>query len=272
VKRIDIRTSVENNARDHILRATFPVLYIVETASAEGVFEVRERPAALIRPADVAEWIEEPVNCYPQKRFVDVSDGSLALGVLNRGLPEYEVITDEHGHSAVAVTLLRCVEWLSRGDLATRRGDAGPPLFTPEAQCQGLSVFDYALVPHPGTWESEEALVLREAQAFNTPVRVLVTDQHTGELPATASMVEVEPRGLVVSAIKRQYDGEGLVVRVYNPLRHAVEASIRPGFAASQAFMANLVEEAREQLFWGGDEPLHIGVRASEIVTLLFLP
>ncbi len=272
VRRIDIRTAVENNARDHILRATFPVLYRVETASAEGVFEVRERPAALIRPADVAEWIEEPVNCYPQKRFVDVSDGSLALGVLNRGLPEYEVITDEHGHSAVAVTLLRCVEWLSRGDLATRRGHAGPPLFTPEAQCQGLSVFDYALVPHTGTWESEEAQVLREAQAFNTPVRVLVSDQHAGELPATTSIVEVEPRSLVVSAIKRPYDGEGLVVRVYNPLRHAVEASIRPGFAASQAFVTNLVEESQEQLFWGGDEPLHIGMRAGEIVTLLFLP
>ena len=272
VRRIDIRTSVENNARDHILRATFPVLYIVETASAEGVFEVRERPAALIRPADVAEWIEEPVNCYPQKRFVDVSDGSLALAVLNRGLPEYEVITDEHGHSAVAVTLLRCVEWLSRGDLATRRGHAGPPLFTPEAQCQGLSVFDYALVPHSGTWESEEALVLREAQTFNVPVRVFVSDQHVGALPATASIVEVEPRSLVVSAIKRQYDGDGLVVRVYNPLGYAVEASIRPGFAASQAFVANLLEQPQEQLFWGGDEPLHIGMRTGEIVTVLFLP
>jgi alpha-mannosidase len=279
VRRIEIRTSVENYAKDHILRVTFPVSYTVETVSAEGVFEVRERPAALPRPADVSEWIEEPVNRFPQKRFVDVSNGAQALGILNRGLPEYEVVQDESGGSAVAVTLLRCVEWLSRSDLATRRGHAGPHEFTPEAQCQGASVFDYALVPHSGDWQSEEALVLREAQAFNTPARVIAGDQHAGALPSTASLVEVEPRSLVVSAIKRQHDGQdtrdgksgGMVVRLYNPLRHAVEARIRPGFAASRAFMANLLEEPQEQLFWGGDEPLHIGMRTGEIVTLLFI-
>jgi len=231
---------------------------------------VRERPAALLRPADVAEWIEEPVNCYPQKRFVDLSDGTLALGVLNRGLPEYEVVKDDKGNSAVAVTLLRCVEWLSRGDLSTRRGHAGPPEFTPEAQCQGESVFDYALVPHGGDWQAEDALMLREAHAFNAPVRVIVSHQHAGELPSRASLIEVEPGGVVVSAIKRQHDGQGTVVCVYNPLRHAVEASIRPGFAASRAYLTNLIEEPQEQLFWSGDEPLHIGMRAGEIVTLLF--
>ncbi|HEV2581616.1 MAG TPA: glycoside hydrolase family 38 C-terminal domain-containing protein, partial [Ktedonobacteraceae bacterium] len=269
MRRIDIHTSVDNCARDHILRVAFPVSYVVETASAEGVFEVRERPAAQPLPPDVAGWIEQPVNRFPQKRFVEVSDGTHALAVLNRGLPEYEIIADEHGQSAIAVTLLRCIEWLSRGDLTTRRGHAGPALHTPEAQCQGQSVFDYALVLHGGDWEAEDALALREAQAFNTPVLVVISDQHTGELPSQASLVEVEPRSLVVSAIKRPHDG-GLVVRVYNPLRRAVEAAIRPGFAATRVFTTNLVEEPQEQLLWSGDEPLYVGLRAGEIATLHF--
>ncbi len=57
MRRIDIRTSVDNRARDHTLRVTFPVSYKVETASAEGAFEVRERPAAQPLPEDVATWI-----------------------------------------------------------------------------------------------------------------------------------------------------------------------------------------------------------------------
>jgi mannosylglycerate hydrolase len=177
----------------------------------------------------------------------------------------------------VALTLLRCVEWLSRNDLSTRRGHAGPMEYTPEAQCLGHQEFDYALVPHSGDWEADEALVLREAQAFNTPVRAVVTEQHAGQQPSQATLIEVEPRELVVSAIKRSNSGEGLIVRVYNPLSHAVEASLRPGVAVSKAFVTNLYEEQQEQLFWSGEgnkeipsQPIHIGMRAREIVTILF--
>ncbi len=267
VRRIDIHTSVENKIKDHRLRVTFPVPYAVESAAAEGTFEVRSRPIVAPRPADVSEWLEEPVNTFPQKRFVDVSNGTVGLGVLNRGLPEYEIVQDESGQQAVAVTLLRCVEWLSRADLSTRRGHAGPMEFTPEGQCLGRHEFDYALVPHSGDWEAEEALVLREAQAFNTPVRVLVAEQHEGPLPSRATLVEVEPRTLVVSAIKQSESGQGVIVRVYNPLSHAVEASLQPGFACTKAFVTNLQEELA-----GHPQglPLHIGLRAGEIATILF--
>src|SRR6266567_4326377 len=281
VRRIDIHTRVENKVKDHRLRVIFPVSYTVESVAAEGTFEVRMRPVAAPRPADVTDWLEEPVNTFPQKRFVDISNGSIGLGILNRGLPEYEILQEglgiAPGQMGVAVTLLRCVEWLSRGDLSTRRGHAGPMEYTPEAQCLGNQEFDYALVPHSGDWEAGEALVLREAQAFNTPVRAVVAEQHPGQQPARAALVEVEPQELVVSAIKCSNAGEGLIVRVYNPLDHAVEASLRPGVAATRAFVTNLHEERREQLFWSGEgneghesEPVHVGMRAGEILTIVF--
>jgi alpha-mannosidase len=298
VRRIDIHTSVENVAKDHRLRVTFPLPYTVEDAAAEGTFEVRIRPIAAPRSADVADWLEQPVNTFPQKRFVDASNGTIGLGVLNRGLPEYEIIhvdADEPNHPdtaderedpairrgrfiaptadlsarmSIAVTLLRCVEWLSRGDLPTRLGHAGPMEFTPEAQCLGHHEFDYALVPHGGDWEAEEALVLREAQAFNTPVRVLVTEPHAGQLPSRASLLEVEPRTLVVSAIKQSQTGQGVIVRIYNPLSHPVEATIQPGFACTTAFVAKLNEEVIAEHPQG--LPLHLKVRSGEIATILF--
>src|SRR5262249_12903058 len=151
-----------NTARDHRLRVLFPMPFAAATAAAEDTFAVTLRPARQLEPASGEqawdEWAEPPLNTQPQKRFVDLSDGTHGLGVLNRGLPEHEglAVPGAAGTavSAVALTLLRCVEWLSRDDLATRRGHAGPPLHTPEAQGLGTHVFEYALVPHPGTWEA----------------------------------------------------------------------------------------------------------------------
>jgi alpha-mannosidase len=146
---------------------------------------------------------------------------------------------------------------------------------TPEAQCPGHHEFDYALVPHTGDWTAEEALVLREAQAFNTPVttRAVVTEQHPGVLPARAALVAVEPRELVVSAVKRSNNGQGLVVRIYNPLDHEVEANISLGIAFKQAYMANLLEEYQGPVdAVTGTRSINVGthVRGGGIVTLVF--
>src|SRR5207248_9869966 len=86
-------------------------------------------------------------------------------------------------------------------------------------------------------------LVLREAQAFNTPIRALVSEQHEGQLPSQSTLIEVEPPALVVSAIKQSEAGNDLIVRIYNPLSRNVQATIRPGLACTQAFVTNLNEE-----------------------------
>ena len=287
-RRIDIHTSVENKAKDHRLRVVFPLPYTVDQVAAEGTFEVRTRPVAQPVPPDVTEWAEAPVNVFPQKRFVDTSNGEIGLSILNRGLPEYEVIridnqsaigddaTSEQGGQAVAITLLRCIEWLSRGDLSTRQGHAGPMEYTPEAQCLGHHEFDYALVPHRGTWESENGLVVREAQIFNTPVttRTVGVEQHDGKLPSHTSFLVVEPDELVLSALK--HSEEGIVVRVYNPLARSVDATIIPGFAFTQVDMANLLEEylEEESSLLAIDQAtgsVRVSIRGGGIMTLLFM-
>ncbi len=291
VRRIDIHTSVENKAKDHRLRVAFPVSYTVDQVAVEGTFEVRMRPVTQPIPPDVTEWAEVPVNVFPQKRFVDISNGEIGLGILNRGLPEYEVIhvNDQPGaevssaqeRQAVAITLLRCVEWLSRGDLSTRHGHAGPMEHTPEAQCLGHHEFDYALVTHRGTWESENALVLREAQIFNTPIttRTVGTEQHAGKLPSHTSFIAVEPDELVLSAVKHsekeQRKQRGLAIRVYNPAGQSVNAKIRPGFAFTQVHMANLLEEYLEEessllTIDQAAGSVQISIRSGGIMTLLF--
>src|SRR5439155_22175091 len=72
----------------------------------------------------------------------------LALGV--DGLREYAVL---HDGQTIAITLLRAVGFLSRGDLPERRGHAGPALATPSAQCLGEQRYRYTVVPLDGDAE-----------------------------------------------------------------------------------------------------------------------
>ncbi|GCE48161.1 alpha mannosidase-like protein [Thermosporothrix hazakensis] len=280
MRRVDIHTRIENKVKDHRLRVLFPVPYRPEAVMAESTFQVCQRPISLPEPVNVSTWIEYPVATFPQKRFVDLSTSQFGLAILNQGLPECEVLPSgfgvEEGGTAVAITLLRCVDWLSRGDLPNRQGHAGPMEHTPEAQCPGFYEFDYALVPHAGAWDGEEALVLREAQTFTTRLatRAVIEEIHEGRFPSREAFVTVEPAALVVSAVKRWQRGKGIVVRLYNPFASAVHATVHLRFSFWKVSRANLLEECQEVVATaqGGEEAGSSGeMRAGEQrVTLEF--
>lgn len=132
------------------------------------------------------------------------------LALLNKGLPEYEVTDD----GVIYLTLLRCVRWLSRDDLKTRPGHAGPRYETPEAQCLGRHALEYAIMPYEGDWL--EARVWEEAARYNLPL-VALRIEGGGKLPPAMSFLEVKPEGLLVSAVKRAEDGAALIVRLHSP-------------------------------------------------------
>jgi len=283
-RRVEFHTSVANAAKDHRLRVLFPVPFSCDTVSAEGAFEVTRRPVDFRTGQEEkhattrqpwADWAELPVNTQPQRRFADLSDGERGLAVLNHGLPEYEVIQTERG-SAFALTLLRSVEWLSRNDLWTRRGHAGPAILTPEAEGQGTRTFEYALVPHAGSWESNDGLVLQEASAYEAPMRVVVTDQRAGgTLPGAWSFLQVTPACLMVSAVKRSATGEALIVRLANPLARPVSAEITLDVPFDDVEIVDLSEQAHTAAH---ESPLArilsngVGttLRGGEILTLRF--
>jgi alpha-mannosidase len=269
-RRVEIRTTVENTARDHRLRALFPVPFAVAAAEAESVFEVARRVAQRTPPVTGSydDWIEAPVNTHPQKRFVSVGESGCGLAVLNRGITEYEALPN-----AIALTLLRCTDWLSHSNLATRKGPAGPMLRTPEAQGIGSHVFEYALVPHAGTWNAEGGLVMREAQAFEAPLQACATEVHPGVLPAAWSFVDVAPSGVVLSAVKRTALGDGVVIRVYNAEEDDTTAELTLALPFRRVATVNLNEEdvpqAARDLEVGGRR-VRLPLRGGEIRALRF--
>jgi len=157
LRRIDIRTVVENRMRNHRLRALFPCGIQTDTSYSEGAFHVISRS---VEPPKSDVGREELVGTNPQKSFVDVNNGRIGLAIANRGLPEYEIV-EEDGKAVIALTLLRSIGAISQKGLLTRKGLVGPPISTPNAQCIGRYEFFYSIIPHRGDWR--KGRILQEA-------------------------------------------------------------------------------------------------------------
>jgi mannosylglycerate hydrolase len=193
-ERLEFHTRVENRARDHRLRILFPAERF-ELVRAEGHFAVARRDP---RPVWNGAWREPPHDT--NHTLGAVAAGGLTL--LARGLPEYEATAD----GALALTLLRCIGWLSRDDLSTRRGGAGPQLPVPGAQCLGTHRFEYALE----LGEPADAELVRRSQDY----RFDFVEGPPGVRLDRPLRVEGD---VVLSALKIAEDGDGLVLRAFNP-------------------------------------------------------
>jgi mannosylglycerate hydrolase len=194
-QRIELTTRVGNRASDHRLRVRFPCPGRVETVRAEGHFGVVRRGP---RPVSSESWFEPPHS-------TNHTLGAVAAGrlvVLGKGLPEYEVTQE----GEVALTLLRCVGWLSRDDLSTRRRGAGPQLPVPGAQCHGDHLFEYAVeLGEPG-----DAELVRRSHDYRFD---FVEGPPGVELESPMAELDGD---LVFSALKGAEDGDGAILRVFH--------------------------------------------------------
>lgn len=260
VERIEIRTEVDNRSEDHRFRVHFPTRLKATHSYAEGHYAVVQRPVTLPPPG--ADWMEPATGTHPQKAFVDISDGEVGLLIANRGLPEFEALSSEQG-TTLALTLLRSVGWLSRDDLSTRHGGAGPAIETPEAQCLGKSTFEYAIVPHAGGWQR----AYQQAHDFASPLRAIVVLPKGGSLPTRFGLLSVEPDTVVVSAVKLAEEGGGTIVRIYNPSPESVGGAIRLGLPVKSAWQVNLNEEKLQKAEVVDDATIPFTIHPAEILS-----
>lgn len=211
VPRVDLDLRVENSAQDHRLRMLFPVAGPVDRFEAATTFDVAARTPG---PSEDEGWMQAPPATFPHQGFVHAN----GLSVIAPGLPEAEVISGEP--SKIAITLLRCVGSLSRLDLRSRPGPAGPGTDTPGAQCAGSLFARLSLFAGLDPVRAREAeLGLRAVLCGDEPL-----------VAESEPLLEVEPSTLLLSAFKPAESGDGVVVRILNPTATAQEARVTFGF------------------------------------------
>jgi alpha-mannosidase len=200
----------ENRAAGHRLRLRVPVA-ARGRATADMAFGPDERQLVRFKASDyLLEWL---ATTAPMHRYV--SGGGWTL--LTRGLHEYELLRD----GSLAVTLLRSVGELSRGDLAARPGHAGWPVATPAAEGRGAFRVELALAPvsatvgsGPDAWDAVEEV----AEEFHAPLAGLMYRSGV-EVPRAVAGPQLEGAGLAFRALKPRDDGPGVVLRCVNLTR-----------------------------------------------------
>ncbi len=248
----------DNTVRDHRLRAVFGFGQTegvrVLADSAFGVFE-RKCHAATELP--VAKGIEAVMPEFPVSSFTVLQGSAHHLCIVGEGL--HEASFGEATADALAVTILRGVGWLSRDDLRTRGGGAGPRFETPEAQCLGTQHRRFALFTGSGTWEGS----LPSVHQFLAPPTILAC---SGKLFSGSAASVLDPR-IVLGALKCAESGEGLIVRLYNPTCAVIDTHFSTELTHGGIARVNLAETVQDGPSFAAGDPLRF--KPYEIITLL---
>jgi len=260
IQRIEFKTKFDNKANDHRLRVEFPTNIKTDYVYADGHFDVVKRS---INIPDSEGWKEKAYKTAHNSGFADINNKEYGLAVLNRGLPEYEIIPD---NNTIALTLLRCVGWLSRGDMEYKRGNAGPSFATPEAQYLGENIFSYALIPHQGNWA--EARIPQKTKQYKTRILTKKLKKQPGNLSDKYSFIQLEGEYLEISAIKKHEFEDKLVVRVYNPTDKETTGKIKLGFNVHKVYLGRLDESYGEELPY--DNGVEVELKPKGIKTIIF--
>jgi mannosylglycerate hydrolase len=170
LKRLDLKAEVENSCRDHRFRVAIRTPVRASEAVSDTSFGVIKRRLTPNEPRGT----EVIYPTVPHRSVTAVESDSLSVALISRGLYEVEARPEENG-TTILLTLLRCVGWLSRSDLATRTGGAGPEFETPGAQEQGPHTFHFAMTTYRGGYL--EAELMNRSAAYTYPPRAFETRQ-----------------------------------------------------------------------------------------------
>lgn len=274
IQRIDFQVNLQNKSKDHRIRALFPTQITTDMVYADGHFYVVPREVDI---PQVEGWAQPLLGTNHQKDFVSVQSDEGVVAVINKGLPEYEALREEDGTVTLAITLLRCMEWLSRGDFETRMSNAGPDLNTPGAQEIGEHTFDLSLVIDNNNSNWMDAEIHKKGKEFNNPLKPIIPFMTNTPLRIQDKLVltpmgvlshfmkqsEVEKEAYLggelsflestnhkiqLSILKKAEDSKALILRFYNisDTTEKTEITLPNAIEIDSAEIVNFLEQKPE--------------------------
>lgn len=278
---LEIAFSVDNQAKDHCLRAVFRTGIDGDVTLASGMFDVIPRNRHAIRP-EPANDRQEPVF-----EFVKLQNpGQGGATLLVEGLHAYEHYRDREGE--IGITLLRANGYIQGYFERPRDSD----WLAPENQC--LRTVNSRLAFMPGKYASSTEIEARAAIEFlNPPLscsdswdrqkfsggRPCVQDSELSEifhrpdpypdavLPPSASLCRIDDPAMIMTAFKQAEDGNGVVLRFYNTSTET--RNCRLSFSVEwQKIELCRLDETAIQLLTPLDRQISVRVKPKTIVTL----
>ena len=195
-----------------LLKAAFPLA----ATSSKATYEVPYGSIQRITSRNNS-W-EQAQFEVPALRWADLGDGQHGFSLLNESKYGYD-----DKDNVLRISLLRSPTWPD-----------------PEAD-RGHHHFSYALYPHGGDWK--QALTVRHGYEYNYKLEAMQVTAHTGSQPAKYSYVGVKPENVVLTALKKAEDGNGLIFRVYEWAGKSGDVEFHVPAGATSATVTNLMEK-----------------------------
>ena len=195
-----------------LLKAAFPLAATSNKATYEVPYGAIQRPTTRNNSCEKAQFE------VPALRWADLGDGQHGFSLLNNSKYGYD-----DKDNVLRISLLRSPTWPD-----------------PDAD-RGHHHFTYALYPHGGDWK--QALTVRHGYEYNYPLTATQVQSHSGSLPADYSFVTVKPENVVLTALKKAEDENGLIFRVYEWAGKSGDVEIHLPKGATGATVTNLMEK-----------------------------
>lgn len=237
--RIDITTSLINNEEWVRYRAAIP------TSITNGGI-VHEIPFGAVR---------RPEGEHPAQNWIDYSDGTKGVALLNQGLPGNNIV-----NGIMMLSLLKCTTYIEYPEIGGyEKGIPADGGFEKGKKHH----FNYSIVPHKKDWR--EAKLYRRGWEFNNPLLVKKAGLHPGELPSKHSFLRLSKDNVVVTAFKKS--GNDLAIRLYEAEGKRIEkVELWLKWRIDICFETDLIERNKKRIRAEGNS-LCFGIEPFEIKT-----
>ncbi len=232
---------IENDIDWHethvLLKAAFPLRATSQKATYEIPYGSIERTTTRNNSWEQAKFE------VPALRWADLGDGQHGFSLINESKYGYD-----DKDNVLRLTLLRSPTWPD-----------------PDAD-RGHHHFSYALFPHAGDWK--QAMTVRHGYEFNYKLQAMQVMPHAGPLPIQHSYVSVSPENVVLTALKKAEDDNGLIFRMYEWAGKTAEVKVHLPEGASSATVTNMMEKAEGSPLTVSGGEVSVPIHPFEILTL----
>src|SRR6202046_4426799 len=209
--RVDVVNDIDWHETHVLLKAAFPLA----ASSGEATYEIPY--GSIERPTTRNNKVEQAKFEVPALRWADLGDGKHGFSLINESKYGY----DAKGN-VLRISLLRSPTWPD-----------------PNAD-RGRHHFRYSLYPHGGDWK--QSMTVRRGYDFNYGLQSMQLEAHGGKLPPEQSFVTLSNPNVVLTAMKKAEDDDGLIFRFYEWAGTTGEVRITVPAGATSATLTNLME------------------------------
>jgi alpha-mannosidase len=266
--RIDFITKIDNRHPQIRIRVKFSTDINSLTYHCESQFGVVQRPVNQYY-ATSKNWKEKPCGIYPSLNWLDYSNKEKGITIIHKGTPANEVRDNN-----IYLTLIRSVVMLSSD------GRTGPPVPVPDAAEFKKYTFFYSAFPHSGDWKKANSWKIGYEYNYKL-ISVQIPEQKLSKPPrvktkssAEFSFLEIKPKNLVLTALKKAEDGNEIILRFFETKGEKTKGEINLFKKPREVKLVNLLEqetqeisELKNNLTWR-DKKIKITANPFEIITL----